>query len=131
MFRRIALLAGAVFAMLAISMTPAHATGGAYTSNGHGSVYFDSYGEHLTVNDWNADGDGVRGYLEELRRGPGGQDHYYKEKTLNNTNGLKGAATHSNRNIPNGTTVRYRACLIDSAHDKTPHHCGGWKYDKA
>jgi len=126
-----AVLAGAVFAVLAISIAPANATGGVYTTNGHGSVWFDSYGEHFTVNDWSADGDGVRGYLQELRRGPGGQDNYYPEKTLSNTNGLDGAATHSNRDIPEGRAVRYRVCLIDSAHDTSPHHCSGWKYDEA
>lgn len=131
MFRRGALVAGGVLAALAITVPPAHASGGAYTTNHHGSVWFESYGEIFTVNDWNADGDGVRGQIEELRQGQGGQERYYPVATVYNGEGFHGPAVTKNLELPEGHHVRYKVCLMDSKNDTTPHHCSTWHYDKA
>ena len=124
MFRRIALLAGAVFAALAISIAPAHADGGVSTTNGAGSVWFEDYGEHVTVNDWRADGHGVKAWIYELRRGPGGQDHYYFFDSVYNGKGYHAGPAYKNlADIDEGTWVQLRVCLVDGSSDKTPSKC--------
>ncbi|SDT44680.1 hypothetical protein SAMN04489812_5895 [Microlunatus soli] len=69
MMRRIVMLAIAAAAALTMTTTPAQADGGADTAGKNaGTVWFQSYGEHFTVNDWTADGKGVRGVIEVFSR---------------------------------------------------------------
>lgn len=123
MFRRIAVLLGAVFAVLAISMTPAHADGGTETTNGAGSVWFESYGEHVTVNDWRADGHGVKAWIYELRRGQGGQDTYHLVDSVYNGKGYHAGPQHANLSITDGHSVKLKVCLVDGSHDTSPSKC--------
>lgn len=133
MFRRIALLAIAALAALTVTATPAHADGGADTTGDNdGTVWFQSYGEHFTVNDWSADGHGVRGRIEVFGRDPEtGQRAWLAYDTVYNGNGLDGAAEHRNYSITDSTPVRFDVCLVDGSDDTTGERCSGWEYSLA
>lgn len=133
MFRRIALLAGASIAALAISIAPAHADGGADTKGANdGTVWFESYGEHFYVNDWSPDGHAVVGEMNY--RGYSENGHLVW-KTVKNTpvynfKGYYADGVEANLSISEGAYLRYRACLVDpddGSHDR----CGSWTYDHA
>lgn len=133
MIKRIGILLALVFAATAFSITPAHATGGAGVSGPDaGTVWFESYGEHFYVNDWDPDGYGVRGYLDvkvcevvdDIAK-----CHYEREKTLDNKKGYYADAAHSNRSIRENRPIRYKACLINKSGDT--FRCGSWNYDRA
>lgn len=133
MIRRIAMLATAAAAALSMTMTPAHADGGADTAGKNaGTVWFQSYGEHFTVNDWTADGHGVLGVIEVFTRNPEtGYREWMELDTVFNGNGLHGAAEHRNYDLNENQPVRYMVCLVDSKNDSTPERCSDWEGDLA
>lgn len=130
LIQRVVVLIAVALGALVWSVAPAHADGGAYTSDGNGSVWFDSYGEHFTVNDWAPDGYGVVGELAKTVCGGPEGSHCWRQRvgSTYNTNGYHGAPAHENFSIAEGTTVHYRACLYDG---DDWIGCGDWKVDEA
>lgn len=110
--RRIALLSGAAFAALAMAITAApvaHADGGTSTTNGNGSAWFESYGDHLTVNDWAPDGHGVRARIYPYDSGRPGEP----VRDAYNGKGYHASALHKNYNLPEDRKYTLEVCLVD------------------
>ena len=116
MLRRIACVTGAAIASLALLGVPtAQADDGVETTDGAGSAWFQSYGEHLTVNDWAADGHGVRVRIQEITEDNAIVDISY------NTDGYDAPAKHFNLSLPDGMLYDMEVCLVD--RDMMPKKC--------
>ncbi|SDT40286.1 hypothetical protein SAMN04489812_5630 [Microlunatus soli] len=130
--RRIALLAAAAFAALAVSAAPAAASGSAGVAGPNdGTVDFRSYGDHFYINDWKADGHGVKGVLEYRQCTPEGRCWWHTEVVAFNNKGYHAPAKHVNLNIPEDRKVRYWACMSDGGSGGTQSRCGKKHYDYA
>ena len=122
MIRRISLLAAAAAAALTMAMMStapaAHADGGAETRNGGaGSAWFTDYGDHLTVNDWAADGHGVRAWIYESSDGTLVRSAY-------NGKGFEAGPVHKNYNLPENHKYELWVCLVDGQDDEIGFDCG-------
>ncbi len=119
----------AAVASLALVMPapPASADGDVYSTDPSprgARVVFYSYGEHFYVYDRDADGFSAVGSFQVW-----GGDAWYSMSDVWNT---KGSGTREDRNysIPEGTRVRYQACL-GRWLDHWQGYCSDWHYDRA
>jgi hypothetical protein len=108
------------------TQTPAYADGTSYSTDGHASAVFQSYGEHFTVHDLSADGHSGVGVIEYASDSGG----WIVLDVLWNTNGYSGSAVSKNYSLPEGLYVRYHACIGEKSTNSA-WNCGGWVYDHA
>ena len=94
--------------VLAAGAAPAMASGAACNPGCTAYVEFASYGEILTIHDYEADGHPTVGLLE-LWDGPA--NGWDLAETVEDHNGYAGAPVSKNLNLPEGRQLRYRACL--------------------
>ncbi|MET8307129.1 hypothetical protein [Micromonospora sp. NPDC005173] len=118
--------------MVGLSAQPAQASGSVCTVwyGGEfcsGEVNFVSSDEILKVLDVEADGHGVKGFLQQYYNSSW---HWVTPSSgLYNGYGNGWTAVHD-YDIPEGRDVRYRVCLTDGANG-SPYACSAWALDSA
>ncbi|MET8647371.1 hypothetical protein ABZX69_44760 [Streptomyces sp. NPDC004074] len=98
------------------------ASGGVCNPGCSANVEFESYGEILTVHDYSADGLSAVAEFDTHRDG---SISYFI-----NSNGYDAPPKVFNLDLPEGTLVRYRACLTNSGSGIYTN-CSGWYNDVA
>ena len=104
---------GATFA--GVSAPAAHADGGATTTDGHGSAWFQSYGDKLWVHDWSPDGHGVHAYIWNSSETKVVRDLY-------NGKGFHAKPAYANYNLPEHHKYKLEVCIVDGKYDGG-HNC--------
>lgn len=115
----------AALAATVITAGPAAADGGVCNPGCAAHVEFQSYGEIFTVHDYADDGIGTVGEIEWVDPASG----VIFGSVVMNHNGYYGSPRVQNLDIPEGTRVKYRACL--DARPGADPKCSGWYRDVA
>jgi hypothetical protein len=98
----------------------AGASGGVCNSDCSANVEFESSGEHLTVHDYSPDGWSAVALFDTHRDGSVAE--------FWNSNSYDGPAATFNLDLPEGTAVRYKACLGHASTGELSN-CSGWYND--
>jgi hypothetical protein len=116
----------ALAALLAVPQV-ASADGHVTSTNYGATVFFFSYGEHFEVWDVAPDGHSAVGKIDVFRN----REWSRVENVWNSKGyGSNGTKVERNYSFPEGTRVRYQACVGESGSGSI-FYCSDWHYDTA